>query len=337
MTIWLVRAGRDGNHEDMFREEKRIAIGFDFAKSLETINSQDDLRGLLQQRYPNASTQEIGSTVGQLWPFYSEMEKGELVVVPFKRTRTIGIAKITSGYQFFPNNPYHSRDLEWIGEEIYWADFDQETRRSLGSARTISRVRREDTITQIRNLAEGKPLEPVRLTESGEDDTGEGSSNIESDAIDAIERLIIETFKEHDMERLVEAILKAQGYSVYHSPKGKDKGIDLLAAPGPLGFGRPRICVQVKARREEKVDGPTLRNLLGAMGDTQSEQGLIVSWSGFTRDAESEKARQFFKVRFWDRTTLISEVLEHYDKLDSDIKAELPLKRIWIVIPKAEE
>ncbi|MCC5845350.1 MAG: restriction endonuclease [Verrucomicrobia bacterium] len=39
---------------------------------------------------------------------------------------------------------------------------------------------------------------------------------------------------------------QAKGYTVYNSDKGRDGGIDLLAAPGNLGFGEPRICVQVK-------------------------------------------------------------------------------------------
>ncbi len=32
----------------------------------------------------------------------------------------------------------------------------------------------------------------------------------------------------------------------------------------------------------------------------------------------------------------INHVLEHYDKLDKDIRAELPLKRIWIVTEAGE-
>jgi type I restriction enzyme M protein len=48
------------------------------------------------------------------------------------------------------------------------------------------------------------------------------------------------------------------------SPEGTDKGIDILAAPGSLGFGHPRICVQVKSGTEQ-VDRPTLDQLLGAM------------------------------------------------------------------------
>ena len=46
---------------------------------------------------------------------------------------------------------------------------------------------------------------------------------------------------------------------------------------------------------------------------------------------DKEKARQFFRVRLWDQNELIDQVLENYDKLDEELRAELSLKRIWTV------
>ena len=137
------------------------------------------------------------------------------------------------------------------------------------------------------------------------------------------------------MERLVKALLEAKGYTVHHSEKGKDKGVDLLAAPGPLGFGTPRICVQVKSG-EGKTDRPTLDQLIGTMQNFQAEQGLLVSWGGFTKEVKSAEAGQFFKVRLWGKQALIDELLDNYEKLDSDIKLELPLKQIWTVVRGSE-
>jgi restriction system protein len=72
------------------------------------------------------------------------------------------------------------------------------------------------------------------------------------------------------------AVLQAQRYTTYLSAPGPDKGIDILASPGPLGFGRPRICVQVKSG-DAPVDLPTLNQLIGAMQNVQADQGLLVS------------------------------------------------------------
>ncbi len=132
------------------------------------------------------------------------------------------------------------------------------------------------------------------------------------------------------MARLVNAILEAQGYTTHVSPEGPDKGIDILAAPGPMGFGEPRICVQVKSG-DTPLDTPTLNQLIGSMQNVQAQQGLFVSWGGFKGSVDKEKANQFFRVRLWDRDDLIEELLNNYEKLDDSIRAELPLKRIWTV------
>ena len=93
---------------------------------------------------------------------------------------------------------------------------------------------------------------PQRFVVPGEE--GEESSHeaqpvidLEDSARDKIAELIGRRFKGHHMAWLVEKVLQAQGYTTYRSPEGPDYGIDIMAAPGPLGFGQPRIVVQVKS------------------------------------------------------------------------------------------
>jgi len=130
------------------------------------------------------------------------------------------------------------------------------------------------------------------------------------------------------MEYLIESILQAKGYTTYRTGKGTDKGIDILAAPQPMGFGQPRLCVQVKTTNSQ-IDRPTLDQLIGAIHNFVAEQGLLVSWYGFKNSVEKERANHFFKVRLWAEKEIISEFLINYDRLDDEIKAEIPLKRIW--------
>ncbi|HSY49783.1 MAG TPA: restriction endonuclease [Thermoanaerobaculia bacterium] len=139
-------------------------------------------------------------------------------------------------------------------------------------------------------------------------------------------------FKGHGLERLVGAILRAQGYVTYHSPTGSDRGVDILAGSGQLGFGSPKICVQVKSE-QTPVDNPTFSQLLSTMQSTGADQGLLVAWGGFKSSVEREVPRNFFKVRLWDQKTLLDQLFQHYERLDEEIRAELPLKRIWTVVP----
>mgnify|MGYP001039915985 CR=1 FL=1 len=71
--------------------------------------------------------------------------------------------------------------------------------------------------------------------------------------------------------------------------------------------------------------------LIGTMQNFSADQGLFVSWGGFKTSVDKEKARQFFSVRLWDQQALIDQILENYDKLDEELRVELPLKRIWTV------
>jgi restriction system protein len=148
--------------------------------------------------------------------------------------------------------------------------------------------------------------------------------------------LIAARFKGHGLTRLVEAILNAQGYVTYRSPEGADAGADILAGAGPLGFGQPRLCVEVKSE-DSAIDRPTVDKLLGAVAKFGAQEGLFVAWGGFKTNVQKELAASFFRVRLWTQKELLEALFANYDRLDDDLKAELPLKRIWTVAAQDEE
>jgi restriction system protein len=186
------------------------------------------------------------------------------------------------------------------------------------------------SITQIPPTT-GKQAQSVAVEEVEET----GNFDIEQYTRDLIAKFIIQKFKGHGLARLVDAVLKAQGYTTYLSPEGPDKGIDILAAKGSLGFESPKICVQVKSG-DTPSDRPELTQLIGAIQNSQAEKGLFVSWSGFKSSVYRELPSQFFKVRLWDANDLIEQILENYENLDQTIKSELPLKRIWTLVDGEE-
>ena len=49
-----------------------------------------------------------------------------------------------------------------------------------------------------------------------------------------------------------------------------------------------------------------------------------------------EMAASFFRVRLWTQKELLEQLFKQYEQLDEDIRAELPLKRIWTVTAKDE-
>ena len=168
------------------------------------------------------------------------------------------------------------------------------------------------------------------ITELVEDSEETVSIDLEEYIYDQISERIIQRFKGHKMEQLIEDILKAKGFTTYRSPDGSDYGVDILAASSTLGFGDPKICVQVKTS-DTPLDRPTLDQLIGTMSNYGADFGLLVSWSGFKSSVTREIPKQFFKVRLWDSKTVIQQIFENYEKLSDAIKKEIPLKRVWML------
>lgn len=339
MALWLNRAGRRGEFEKKFLDDGRVYLTWENLKhDLSKIEKKPDLAELLRKVYPSASKGRISQNLGQIWQFAREMKPGDWVVLPSKMKAAIHIAEITGPYVFDAEaeDPFfHYRTVQWLETDIPRTNFDKDLLLSFGAFSTICQIRRHDAEKRVRAMsATGWKMSGAGKKKSTtiepDDANDDNAVDLELLARDKIAELIIRRFKGHGMAVLVEAVLRAQGYTTFRSPEGPDKGLDILAAPGPLGFGRPRIAVQVKSG-DQPIDRPTLDQLIGTMQKVQADQGLLVSWSGFKSSVDKETPTEFFRVRLWDQKTLIEQLLDQYERLDEDIRAELPLKRIWTV------
>jgi restriction system protein len=271
------------------------------------------------------------------------MKKGDLVIMPLKSQPSVAIGEITGDYHFEgkgPNPFFHWRSVKWIAEAVPRANFGQDLLFSFGAFMTICRIQRNNAESRLAAMRSNgwKPEDIASITSNpqGANEEVSQGADLEELGRDQIAKLISAKFKGHGLTRLVEAILQAQGYTTYRSPEGADGGADILAGSGPLGFGNPSLCVEVKSE-DKPIDRPTVDKLLGAVSKFGADQGLFVSWSGFKTNVQKELATSFFKVRLWTQKELLEQLFVHYDDLDEDLKAELPLKRIWTVAVQEDE
>lgn len=347
MAVWLVRAGKHGEYEQKFIQDERVYVTWDgLDTNLALLTDKSQLIEEMQRRYPDSKHKTILNWVSQLWPFAHGMKTDDLVVVPLKSQRAIYIGRITGSYHYEPKGPdpfYHWRPVKWVGEAIPRSHFGQDLLYSFGAFMTICRIQRNNAEERIRTMWKKgwqpeTTIDASRLTgEITDNDVVETEdTDLEEMARDQIARFIGARFKGHELTRLVEAILKAQGYTTYQSPEGADGGVDILVGAGPLGFGSPRLCVEVKSG-SAPVDRPTVDKLLGAVAKFGAEEGLFVSWGGFKSNVQKELATSFFRVRLWSQKELFEHLFAHYEDLDDDIKAELPLKRIWTLAVKEDD
>jgi restriction system protein len=341
MALWLVRAGQVGEYEEKFLTEGRIYLCWSGLNvDLSQVGTRDELKDILSETYPNFKVGKIRQNAGQIWAFAKNIAKGDWVITPSKFAPTVHVAEVIGECEHHPNGPdpyFHSISVNWIAQDVPRANFDQDILYSLGAFLTICEIRRNDAESRVRSMAQnGWKVSATSLYAPGGEATDESPDeqyaqtpvDLEPQARDQIRQYVIARYKGHGMQRLVAKILEAQGYTVHQPPEGPDKGIDLLAAPGPLGFGTPRIVVQVKSQ-ESPVDRPTLDQLVGTMSNVNAERGLLVCWGGFKSSVHREEAQQFFRVRLWDSDQLLDQIFAHYAELDDEVKAEIPLKHMW--------
>lgn len=344
MALWLVRAGSYGEHETRFLDDSRVYLTWEELSEtdLSKAKDYDEIKKIVFNAYPNHPTRKLGNWSGQIWAFVLGMKIGDWLVVPSKKSSTIAIGVIESNYIFDPNaqsNYRHFHKVKWLNKSIPRSIIDQDILYSLGAFLTVCEIKRNDAEQRVRGMAklDWKSMPVIKSKVSENNKTEQVPETEQNEMVDLellsrdlIAKLIIQKFKGHGMARLVEAILNAQGLTTYLSPEGPDKGVDILASGGAFGFDHPRICVQVKSG-DNPVDRPEFQQLLGAMGDVKADHGLFVSWGDFKSTVYKEVPSKFFSVRLWNQKELIEQLLASYDKLDQDIKAELPLKRMWTI------
>lgn len=339
MSIWLFRAGSNGEYEDKFIHDNRVYLTWDDLNvDLGKIKSKKELYKILINKYNLEKEKTAINWAAQIWPIANIMQKGDWVVLPSKLNRTIHFGEIIGDYKYDESlgSPYYNyRDVKWFALDVPRDRFDQDILYSFGAFLTVCRIDRNNAEQRIKDMYKNNWNVKVKSVDDQVIESNEDSTiDFDEYVMDKISERIIQKFKGHKMEVLIEEILKAKGFATYRSPEGADHGVDLLASPDTLGFGSPRICVQVKTQ-DNPIDRPTLDQLIGTMSNFNADYGLLVSWYGFKTSVIKEIPKQFFKVRLWDSKKVIEEIFNNYDKLNDNMKSDIPLKRIWIL--NAEE
>ena len=338
MALWLVRAGKYGERESLALDNGLAVIGWDDLPNLSGVRTREELYDLLEKTYPDVKRNTLLNWQSQIWLFVREIQIGDLVALPLKSRSAIVLGEVTGAYQYrqdLPLGARHTRPVAWR-KELPRSAFDRDVLYSLGAFMTVCRIQRNNAEERVRALLAGEPIPaPVATPGTGEGTEWEAPADLEEYALDQIRDYIARKFKGHDLARLVGAVLEAQGYKVQVSPEGPDGGVDIIAGNGPMGFDQPRLVVQVKSG-DSPVDVKVVRELQGVMKNFGAGHGLLVAWGGYRGNVSKEAARLFFEVRLWDADDLVKAVLANYENLPDALQAELPLKRIWVLVPSEE-
>lgn len=97
MTMWLVRAGKYGEHEPRFFEDGRVYLTWGFENiDLSGAANYEGIKALMQQQYPGEPARRIGNWSGQVWAFILAMKPSNWLIVPRKSSGTIAVVNFFS-------------------------------------------------------------------------------------------------------------------------------------------------------------------------------------------------------------------------------------------------
>lgn len=330
--VWMVRAGEEGYLIDDFAPSNvgggYVGIGWNEMGDLAEVRSQESIRELYRQVYPNHKPGKTNGDVAVIYKFRSVLKINDQVVTYDKGRREYLVGAITSEYFYSPNvirDYCHLRKVNWEGR-VKRDLLSVSSRNSLGSTLTLFAIN-EDIWASLSSLLGG--AKTVAADEQLEEDKEE-LEQLREDVQDRAHELIkdkILHLDDADLERLTAAILRAMGYRTRISPKGPDRGVDVMASPDGLGLQEPRIKVEVKHRPREAMSAPDIRSFLGGL--RQGDRGLYVSTGGFSKDAKYEADRSNIPVTLLNLDDLAILIVAHYESFDSEGRALIPLNKVY--------
>jgi type II restriction endonuclease, putative len=92
----------------------------------------------------------------------------------------------------------------------------------------------------------------------------------------------------------------------------------------------PRILVQVKSQNID-IKEETMQSLKGAM--REGDYGLFVTLSNYTKNAQ-KYLNSTPIIRGINGSELVDLILKYYDNLSEKYKKIIPLKQVYIPVPK---
>ncbi len=344
--FWTVRTGRSGERTEWGFANGVVGGGWHEMPDLTAVTDKEHLRSIVTEVY-GGSKNVVANLTGQLWTLRTRIQDGDYIVLPIRTTSQIAFGEVTGGgYKYLADQEDPTRrhviQVKWIKTDISKSVLKQDLRYQLGSALTIFEVGNNDAAFRLEQVLAGKQdpgarsalnsTTPKASDVSQDDSISEVASiNLAEVAQDEIAKRLQEDFKGHELSELVEALLTAEGFKCRNSPPGADGGVDVLAGMGPLGMDSPKLVVQVKSQTGA-VSDTVLQQLNGAIHRYQADQALLVTFGGVTGPAKTYLEAQYFNIRVWTIDDIIQSIYKHYPVLDSEMKARLPLKQIWVPI-----
>ena len=322
--IWGIHTQDD----NLFLKGNVIAIGWHEMGDLSQIDAnRDAFKDKYVQAYPDAKKGSIATAAGMLYRFCYEVQIGDYIVFPSKSNREVNIGTVEGNYVFDPSQMEYvqTRKVKWL-KHLPRMSFSQGALYEIGSAMSFFMVK---NYADEFMAALDKGFKKSSAAADEDETIGATADDIIESTKDFILKELSRQLKGYDLEQFVADLLRAMGYRTTVSPQGGDSGIDITAYKDELP---PRILVQVKSQ-DSDIKETTIQSLKGAM--REGDYGLFVTLSNYTKNAQKYLDSTPI-IRGINGTELVDLILKYYEDLSEKYRKMIPLKMVYIPVPKEE-
>jgi len=324
-TIWGIHAGEEGEADSLFLKNKVIAIGWHHVGDLTKYKDRDAYKEKLQQTYKDISVGAKRNTAGIFYRFVYEMQIGDLVIYPSKRSKQVYIGEVKSDYKYQPDifkeYPNH-RDMVWKANYPR-TRFSQNALYEIGSALTLFQVK--NYADEFLAALEGEPESRESALEEETDEVATIAEGVETQTKDFVLKQLYKNYKGEALEVFIVHLLEKIGYHARQTFKNSPS-VDIIAHRDEFGFEPPLIRCQVKSE-EGAIKLEPVEKLYSRVN--QNEYGLFITLSNYN-DKVYRFAEAKHNLRLIDGYELVDIILEHYDELDTKYKNTIPLNKVFL-------
>jgi restriction system protein len=146
MTVWLVRAGRDGLRERAALDQGAVFIGFDEVGDVSAFDTKPALfEAMLRATDHGENT--VANHTNQVWSFAKRIEVGDIVALPLKRSPEVALGVVEGPYEYDASadpETRHRRRVRWVRPDTPRSAIGQDLLYSLGAFLTVCSIQRND-------------------------------------------------------------------------------------------------------------------------------------------------------------------------------------------------
>lgn len=176
MNVWAVRGGADGEYEDYALSEGAALTDFDLRRSVTDFADRTALRDFLNAEEDSAYRGRLRSAANaasQLWRFANEIQVGDMILLPRKKTREVAVGTVTGEYRLVADAPFeacHARDVAWRAVDVPRDAFDAGILTAIRSMLTVFQVKRDGAAARIGNAVTAYETGELYASQDEDDD-----------------------------------------------------------------------------------------------------------------------------------------------------------------------